>query len=546
QAHVPVPTGHREDRGGARAGTCGPRHRRLRLLGQPVPAFLTETTQVGTGADLSNDSGVLAISHRPNVIIIFTDEQQARSLPIAQSRHGNETVQTPDLTRFAQDCAQFAQVFTPCPWCVPSRVAMMTGRYPRVNGSRTNEHLMRPSERHMPGVFADAGYSVGLVGKNHCFRDEQLAEFDHVWLANHLGPVDASYDPRVQAAKDWVRESGPGPKCWGAATNPHPHEALGTAQTVSHGIDFLDEVGDDPFFLWLSIPDPHTPLQAAEPWASMYDPDEVPLPPLIDGEMESKPTCQQIDYRALCGNTVTEPIMRRAIAMYYGMVSAIDHEVGRFLGELEDRGLAEETIVVYTSDHGDYVGEHRMIRKSKALYDCLTQIPLMVRWPGELDGGARHDELLSNVDLMPTLLDLCGLETPAGVQGRSFAPLLRGGPYEPRDALLMEAGSTQPRVALEDAGPFPEGPLTPDFSPRMKLGGRGLIRGVRTKTHKLVRYPGGDEGELYDLTADPWELENLWGRAEQEGIEGDLTARLLDLHIETKDPLPVDAKGTPD
>jgi arylsulfatase len=493
-------------------------------------------------ADLSSGKWVIPISEQPNVIVIFTDEQQARSLPM----YDNPIVEAPHLTQFAREGVQFTQAFTSCPWCVPSRVAMMTGRYPRINGSRTNEHLMRPTERHMPAVFAEAGYSVGLVGKNHCFRDEQLATFDHVWLANHLGPEDASYDPQAQAAKTWLREHGPGPRCWGVATNPYPHEVLGTAQTISHGIDFLDRFGGAPFFLWLSIPDPHTPLQTAEPWASMYDPDEAPLPPLLDDEMANKPTCQQIDFRALCGDTVTEPIMREAIAMYCGMVSAIDHEVGRFLGELADRELDEETIVVYMSDHGDYVGEHRMIRKSKAFYDCLTQIPLMMRWPGMLEGGWKRDELLSNVDLMPTLLDLCALETPDGVQGRSFAPLLQGESYEARDALLFEGGNTLDPVELENAGPFPDGPVTPDFSPKMKLGGRGLIRGVRTHTHKLVHYPGRNEGELYNLSEDPWELHNLHGTPGSEDIETALTQRLLDLHIETTDPLPVDRRATPD
>ncbi len=491
---------------------------------------------------------------RPNVVVIMVDELQARALPM----YGNPIVRTPHLARFAQDGAHFAQAFTPCPWCAPARVSLMTGRYPRANGSRTNEHLMQPTERHMPGLFADAGYAVGLVGKNHCFTDEQLATFDHVWLAGHSGPADASYDPQVQAAKDWLRDSGLGTRCWATATNPHPHRTLGTAQTVSRGIDFLDRFGGRfsgartcaPFFLWLSIPDPHTPLQAAEPWASMYDRNAVPLPPLVDGEIAGKPVCQQIDFRALCGDTVTEPIMREAIAMYYGMISALDHEVGRFLGELDERGLAQETVVVFMSDHGDYMGEHRMVRKSKALYDCLTQVPLMVRWSGELPGGHRHEELLTIPDIMPTLLELCGLEAPVGVQGRSFAPLLHGEAarerHEPRDALLFEAGSMQPPVALEDAGPFPEGPLTPDFAPRMKLGGRGPIRGIRTHTHKLVRYPGGREGELYDLREDPWELANLWGRPEMAEVERGLTARLLDLHIETTDPLPPDLKGTPD
>jgi arylsulfatase A-like enzyme len=400
---------------------------------------------------------------------------------------------------------------------------------------------LQPGEHHLLDIFRDKGYRTGLSGKNHCFMPDDLRAFDYLWEASHLGPQDAPNEAAL-AAKQWLRESGVWRQAWGAAHNPYPPEALGTALITDHAIEFIDQhrEASAPFFLWYSIADPHTPLQTASPYAEMYDPEAIALPPQLEGEIETKPPAQQIDYRALAGDKVTEDIMRRAIAMYYGMNTYIDTEVGRFLRRLDELGLREDTIVFYLSDHGDYMGEHRMIRKSKALYDCLCHIPLIVSWSGHIPAGGVQEAFVCIEDILPTLMDLLGWSIPPGVQGRSFAPLLRGEDYTPRKAIFGEAGLEGAPYKLEEVAdtPFPQGPLTKDFTPQNKKGGRGRIKSVRTRRWKLVHYPGQPYGELYDLREDPWELYNLYDQAPYQDIIMELRTRLLDWTIESEDCLP--------
>jgi arylsulfatase A-like enzyme len=473
-------------------------------------------------------------SRTPNIVIIMTDEQKRSSLSV----YANPVCRTPNLDRLAESGQVFDHAYASCPLCVPSRVSLMTGRYAHVTGSRTNAFLKDPREACLLWALQDCGYATGLSGKNHCFTEEELSRFDFLWQAGHLGPVDPP-DETAREAKAWVQSSGVGQQAWGAATNPYPAESLGTALTTDNAIRFVDEHRHDPFCLWYSIADPHTPLQTAEPYARMYDPDAVDLPPIAEGEIATKPPAQQIDFKALAGEGVTEPIMRRAIAMYYGMNSYIDAQVGRFMDHLEALDLRNDTIIVYLSDHGDYMGEHRMIRKSKALYDCLCRIPLIVSWPGSLPGGGRrHDAFVVIEDLLPTLFDLAGVGIPAGVQGMSFAPLLRGEEYPARDCVFGEIGIEGTPYPVEACTVFPEGPLTKDFTPRNKLGGKGRIRSVRTREWKLVHYPGQPYGELYHLPDDPWELCNRYGEPALAEITNRLRARLLDWCIETDEVLP--------
>lgn len=268
----------------------------------------------------------------------------------------------------------------------------------------------------------------------------------------------------------------------------------------------------------------------------MYPPDEVPLPPRVPGELESKPVDQQIACKAFAADKLTEKQMRKVISIYYGMNTYIDTEIGRVLKRLSELGLEEDTIIIYTSDHGDYMCEHGMIRKSKALYDCLIRIPLIVAWPGHVKSGQTFTDLVSMIDIMPTLMEILGLEILPGIQGESFLPLMNGGPYESREAIFAEHGLEGPFKKLEECTRFPEGPLTPDFSPGYKSG-TGRIKSVRTKKWKLVYYPNG-EGELYDMENDPWELTNLYGRSEHSGIIHELERRILNWTIESEDTLP--------
>jgi len=481
---------------------------------------------------------------QPNVLLIMTDQQKRDSLSV----YGNPVCNTPNLERLASEGVTFDYAFTPYPVCVPSRVMTFTGRYSHATRSRANTILMQPDQVHLVDLLRESGYATALSGKNHCFPTEDLAKFDYVWECGHGGPADPP-DEVAANAKQFIRDSKINPHCWGTAKNPNPPESLGTALTVSHAIDFLDNrPSDRPFFLWCSIADPHTPLQTAEPYASMYDPAIVPIPEQRDDELADKPMAQQLDGKALCSDLVSEEDIRRVTSMYYGMNTYIDTEVGRLLDHLDASGLREDTLIVYVSDHGEYLGEHRMIRKSKALYDCLTRIPLIVSLPGQTHSDTRSDAFVEIVDLMPTILDIAGLDQHDTIQGRSLLPILKGEATESRDAVFAEHGIESPDGALrthtfDDLEDTPTSPTSPDFAPRQKKGDLGPIKSVRTRDWKLVYYPGNAEGELYDLNQDPGELVNLWGQPQHASLQADLTARILDWCIQTEDRRPRIAKG---
>ena len=447
------------------------------------------------------------MADRLNVLLVETDEQTARTLEV----YGHGQCRTPTLMRLAAEGTTFENAYTASPVCVPSRVAMYSGCYPHTTGCTTNDHLFRPELPNLLFPFRDAGYELALIGKNHCFPEKQLALFDHVWACGHMGPRHPKREC-TKRAYEWLKERQIWTQCWGHAAVPFPAECSGTAETVGEAIRYLDERGSEaPFFLWCSIADPHTPIQAPEPYGALYDPETVELPPWREGEMEDKPVRQQIDWCAMCGDTVTEEVARQTLAVYLGMNTYVDHEVGSLLDALDRLGLSENTLVVYTSDHGDYAAEHKMIRKSTAMYDCLWRVPLLMRLPGRIPAGVRQAGFVSLVDLMPTMLDLCGLESRALVDGRSFAAGVTGEPFDWQDRIFGEMGQPGPTAGRDDLEQVPEGPLTPDFRPKQKLGSNsGHVAAVRTAGWKCVLDQTG-ERELYDLAADPWELCNLAG-----------------------------------
>jgi arylsulfatase A-like enzyme len=400
-----------------------------------------------------------------NTVLIMVDQQKATSLPM----YGNPIVRTPNLDALAQESCLFRQAHTSCPLCVPARVSTFTGQYPSTHGSLNNSILMKSGASHLLGLLKEAGYTIGLAGKNHCFREEDMPVFDYLEEAGHYGPTSASAGPSQKAATQYLHACEALRGAWGWAINPHPPEALGTAWVTDKAIAFLDQHGHDPFFLWYSIPDPHIPFQTCEPYASMYPPEAVDLPSFKADEMTSKPRAQQIDHEVMCGNQVDEETIRHLISIYYGMNTFIDTEIGRFLAALSKRGLDQDTLVIYVSDHGEYLGEHRMIRKSKAAYDCLTHVPLIIRAPGMKPQP--HDTLVSLEDLMPTVLSYTGLDIPDTVQGRDLRPLLEGRSFEDRDYVYGEYGGHPYPIPANQPYETCAAPLSPDFRPAMKLGG---------------------------------------------------------------------------
>jgi arylsulfatase len=475
------------------------------------------------------------MAHRPNILLIQTDQLSAGSLGL----YGHPLVETPTLEALADRAVVFDNAFCNHPACVPSRCSMFTGRYPSATGSYENFIHLYPRERSLAHVLKDAGYFNVLIGKNHAFDEtpgpDGVSElhrwFDYVRLGSHSGMVAGyEHDEALRASAAWAHEH-----CWSApgayGTNPCSPEATGTYVLGEVAQEFLrtERPSDPPFFLWLSLPDPHTPYQAPEPYASMYDPADVP-PPIAD-DLTTKPERQRV--AAVMDAVDRTPVehLQALRAIHYGMINQIDDAVGRVLATLDEQGLREDTIVIFTSDHGDSLGDHQLMQKQNAFYESIIRVPLMLSWPGRL-APQRMSDLVEHVDLMPTLLDLVGLEFPAEVQGRSFAGLVDEGQrgYHPREYVTIESGSPGDPPTLEEIGDArPEGPWDETYftwcaNPRAWAGPGKCIR---THQWKLNLYENGD-GELYDLSADPDELINRYGDSDLAIIAADLKEKLVD------------------
>jgi arylsulfatase A-like enzyme len=474
-------------------------------------------------------------------VVIMTDQQKATAIDL----YGGP-VRTPNLSRIVAGGALYDQAFTPHPLCVPARVAFWTGRWPHTTGARTNETPMPPGEVHLPRLLHGAGYRLGHFGKNHCFLQEDFDRyFDRVFLAGHgdrVGPEVTAVQSRLRGRPDPATLSTRrGFRRPVARVRSEPVQESATYRVTEEACRYLRErAGDEqPLFLWVSIPDPHEPYQVPEPYASLYPPDSVALPPWKEHEVEDKPERQRVYRWLLDWDDLTEDDARLAMGIYYGMIALIDERVGTVLDTLERLGLRDDTIVVFCSDHGDFMGEHHSLIKCNAFYDCLTRVPLLVSFPRGLAArGERRPELVSTIDVMPTILRLLDLPVPAGVQGQAL-PGVPGAPPA-RGAVFAEYGAGGPPVTLADARRlFPPG--TPrELHPLLRereAHGHGKM--VRTRRWKYTHDVTGEVDELYDLRADPWELTNLATDPAYRDVVAEMRRLLVDWLLETENSRPV-------
>ena len=479
-------------------------------------------------------------SSRPNVLWITSDQLRARSLPA----YGNDIVRTPHLDALVARSHLFEQVHVQHTKCTPSRCAIMSGRYPHLGGHRTLDLPLQRGERNLPETLRAHGYYTQLLGKNHVVAKDYLGEcFDR-----HFLPAGSLADER------WASPVPRGHPLWGAF---YRGEACGDledmydtrlAREAMRWLDARSSGGDappdddGPWFTWLTFEAPHPPFRVCQPFFDMYDRAAIDVPPVPD--LERKPAFLRL-IRSMYGlDDLTDDQWREVIATYYGMVSFVDHLLGDVLRVLEEAGLAENTIVVFHADHGEFLGEQGAIEKwDTAFYDCLTHIPFLIAEPGDPGAGAgsarRHAPLVESIDPMPTILEMCGVGVPLGTQGRSLLPLIRGEIDRHRDDVLADGGwerELEAHVVDAEAGSgdyvFKHMVRNSDPSTltRAKM--------VRTERHKLVFRLNG-EHELYDLEEDPAEMTNLHGSATHADVERALERRLLERLIEADDPLPV-------
>ncbi len=478
----------------------------------------------------------------PNILWICTDSQRWDSLGC----YGNEYVTTPHIDALAKRGVVFENAFSQNPLCTPSRGCFLTGRYPVTNGLTKNGQNINPQEKLVTKLLADKGYHCGLSGKLHINAcDHRLKGYGPEWWRK-IGEVDffIGEEPRIDdgytefhwdhspngdpssSYTKWLKEKG-GPEIQYPPRKDCPWVQHGMAdeyhQTtfcVEKAIDFIQEHTDKPWLFSLNCFAPHYPFNPPDTYLQPYLDrlDSLPLPTFVENELETKPAFQkmfqeQTKYKA---SEMGEQDHRMVRAAYWAMCDHIDAQVGRLLQALEDSGQQENTMVIFTSDHGELLGDHGLYIKGPFLYDASIRVPLIISWPGIIPEGERSTSMVELGDLAPTLLDAVQAPVYQGMQAQSFWPHLSGKKnlHNIREDVYCEYYNSNP----DD----PEQHCTM----------------VRTKTHKLIAFHGQEPSELYDLEQDPAESYNRWNDPVYAAVQADLYRRLCDRMAQTADPLP--------
>ncbi len=423
---------------------------------------------------------------QPNILFITTDHLRYDKLSFT----GDPVMQTPAIDELASRSVSFSQHFAQNPVCHPSRASMMTGRYPCNHGVRWNFNDLSENEVTLLEHFKEHDYTTACIGKYHLDQRRFHEAIDHR-EASSIRNMDAD-NPFIEYVRSRGFEYRTGfalPRFrerLGAVPQPdQPEDCHLDAYVGMKTREYLGRVdADKPFFLWLGFYGPHHPYVPSGRFATMYGPDDVPPFERAEDDLDKKPVEYRLYFQAENHKfypfaDASEQTFRQMKAAYYGMVSQIDWQVGLVLETLRQQGLADDTIIVFTSDHGEFVGDHGIPCKAPFLLDCMLQVPFLIHVPGEGQRGVCSAELTESVDLFPTICRLAGLEVPEWVQGRNLSQLATGDAdqFEPREAVYAEAVDK---------------------------------RCLRTREWKLIHYAGKPYGELYHLAEDPHELNNLY------------------------------------
>lgn len=476
-----------------------------------------------------------APSERPNILLICTDQHRFDVV----GAYGNPHVKTPNIDRLAAEGVLFEQCYTPNPVCAPTRASILTGRYPRAHGLWGNGVPLPAHERLFTRTLADAGYDCGLIGKLHlgaCFRGRTEPRYDD-GFRTFKWAHDPTHGSPENAYHQWLARERPA--LWAEASSHgmgregHAAVRFDTMPTEAHYTRWVGEEtlaflrggrdAEKPFFLWTNFFDPHHPFVAPREYLDRYDVNALPLPVGAEGALTSKPPIlQEASEKSYAGFArgyaeYTAKEIREIVRAYYAMVSFIDDEVGRIVAALDEQGLRQNTLIVFTSDHGEMLGDHRLLLKGPMMYEGAVHVPLLLNWRGRLPEGERRGGFVSLIDLCATALDAAGSPDLPTSQGSSLLPIARGEATGREYALCEYRNSGHP------------------YEPPVH------VTMLRQGTHKLVVHHGPPAtarprtGELFDLAADPRELHNLWDSPQAREHRTALQERLLDVLVATED-----------
>ena len=487
----------------------------------------------------------------PNILLITSDQHRWDCFGFEGRR-----IRTPHLDRMAANGTRFSAAITPNLVCQPARASILTGLLPLSHGAYDNHVSLdvRTGERGWAGQLSGAGYRSHFIGKGHFGEDPaatshgapesraQSASFPDDWSGPYMGfetvemmilghwhdLLPCEEPPRGQHFERWFWEhggSGEAWRLWAEDFGPKPAAAQtwysrlpalwhSTTWVTDRTLAFLDrQRGDRPFCLWASYPDPHHPFDCPEPWSRLHDAEDVDISRTHRRDLDRRPWWhREALERDPLGRTERARILRREYsriepqtdrqlaemtANYYGEISFIDDGVGRILERLRLLGLDRDTLVVFTTDHGDLLGDHGLYLKGPTPYEGLLRVGMVMTGPGVPEGHVVADPV-STLDLAATFYDLAGVDQPGDIQSRSLRPVI--------------AGTCGRDVAYSEWNMHPS-----------RTGVELQLRTVRTGSAKLTLDLISGTGEMYDLEDDPDEMENLFDDAGRRALRRQLT-----------------------
>lgn len=453
------------------------------------------------------------MGRRPNILLLNVDQQRYDSLGFT----GHPLVKTPHLDALAAKGMQCTSAYTPLPTCCSARQTLLSGVMPEQHEGLWNYDAgslpvrgLSPDRPIWVRQLRDAGYRTAYFGKWHVHPE--------------LDPTHFGFDLFFDSPNDDVHAAHMAVK-HPVANNPWPEFPMGYYQTrpveqchthllARRCIEQIDTFrqGEDPWHIRLDFSEPHLPCVPAEPFASMVPPESIPPWGNFDESFEGKPYIQRQQIKNWCIEEWTWHEWSVYLSGYFGMISQVDDAIGRVIGHLEAQGLMDETLVIYTTDHGDAAGSHRMIDKHYVLYEEETHVPLVLRWDGVIPDASFCNDFISHyLDLPPTLMELLDLPVPSMYQGRSFLPQLLGNPAEnPRDFAFSSYNGQQFGLYCQ--------------------------RMIRDRKVKYI-WNATDTDECYDLENDPFEMNNLAYQNEDSELCRTYRKHVQEVFAELNDPL---------
>ena len=475
------------------------------------------------------------MAKRPNILWYSTDQQRFDTI----SALGNSHINTPTLDSLVANGTAFTRAYCQSPICTPSRSSFLTGMYPsRIHNTRNGNESFPEWPPLVTKMISDSGYECGMIGKFHLQSsgkriEPRVDDGYSYWKFSHA-PRDDWKEGHDYA--DWVKHNGESLDDLRLSKSGIPIKLHQTKWASDMAIDFITQKRSQPWMLNINVYDPHPPFIPAREYTDLYNPKDMPGPYFRESDLEQQEQLARIDFQGEVKRPEERDI-KRIQAFYYAMISQVDDQLARIIDKLNEIGQLENTLIVFTTDHGETLGDHGLLEKGCRFYEGLTRVPLIFSWPAGLKKNIKSNALVELMDIAPTLLEITGIEVPEYMQGKSLMPILTGHSADDKHREFVRCeyfDAIESQLTNEASGPlgrvFTGGREEPD---QYKDGIGTFATMFRNEEYKLIIYHGHNTGELYNLKHDPWEFNNLWDDPQHQDIKNNLIQESFDNHVLT-------------